>query len=177
MACFCAGDAHHVPCRPVTGTGTGGTFRTRRVQRLRAWAAFAATFLWVLGAELLPGAHLALHASLGAHTHSDTSTVATRAQRPERCHADADGSHCHTRRTESRLGWDRAAEIHDAARPLDLAHGKGSLAHRGLAFQRPALALAPLASAPFAELLRVDPPPPLRAHGAARAPQTRGPPT
>lgn len=153
-----------------------GTGRSRRAQRLRAYAAFAATFLWVVGAELLPGAHLALHGSLGAHTHAGTSTVASTAQRAERCHADADGAHCHAGRKESRLGWDRAADAHDAARPLDLAHGAGSLAHRGLAFQRPALALAPLAPAPFVELLRAAAPAPLRAHGVQRAPQTRGPP-
>jgi len=141
--------------------------------------ALAATTLWVAFVELLPGAHLALHSSLAVHTHAGASTIADAAAEATsgaRCHDDEAGAHCHRAARRSVLGWDRPADLRDTARAVDPAHGAGSLAHRGLAFQRPALTLAPLAPAPFVELAHVVAPAPLRAHGLARAPQTRGPP-
>ena len=147
---------------------------SRRARRERAGFALSALLFWVVGAELLPGAHLAFHASLAAHTHDGGATNDLDASR---CHSEDGAQHCHRAPRQSRLGWDRAADATPSARPLEQAHGAGSLAHRQLAFQRSAPALAPIAAAPFVELDVLGAPAPQYAYVLARAPQTRGPPT
>ena len=149
------------------------------MQRLRVSLALTVTALWVVFVELLPGAHLAMHSSLAAHTHDGAATIADGADEPTsgaRCHGDDAGAHCHRAPRRSALGWDRPADLHDEARAVDPPHGAESLAHRGLAFQRPTPSLAPLAPAPFVEFARVVETAPRYAHPLARASQPRGPP-
>jgi hypothetical protein len=61
--------------------------------------------VWLLGYEIVPAAHLAMHAHLGAHTHGATH-----------CHA----GFCH----EGEPGAQPAGD--------PIAHGKNSLEHRGV---------------------------------------------
>jgi hypothetical protein len=137
------------------------------------FAACAALTLWVLGAELAPSLHLALHASLAPHTHD---AVPREASAEARCHDEGSGQHCHRARRRSTRGWDRPADAQDVARSREPAHGDGSLAHRAIAFLRPAPGMAPLVVAPFVALSPSFVLPSLRGHAPARAPSTRGPP-
>jgi len=149
------------------------------MQRLRVSLALTVTALWVAFVELLPGAHLAMHSSVAAHTHEGAATIAEGPGEPTagaRCHDEEAGAHCHRAARRSALGWDRPADLHDTARAVDPAHGAGSLAHRGLAFQRPTPSLAPLTPAPFVERAPVFEATARYAHPLARAAQPRGPP-
>jgi hypothetical protein len=140
---------------------------------VRVFASFAALTLWVLGAEVAPSLHLAWHAALAPHTHDAAPRDASA---EGRCHDEGAGAHCHHAPRRSTRGWDRPADAQDAARPREPAHGDGSLAHRALAFLRPAPGMAPLVEAPFVALAPPFVQASLRGHAPARAPSTRGPP-
>jgi hypothetical protein len=105
-----------------------GGRRTARV------IALVAALLWVTGVELVPNLHLALHASLAAHTHEGDTTVFTP-------HHHADGSeHRVVMRAGHRV---HARSAHDLA--LELEHGAHALAHHAMALQpAPAPILVPL---------------------------------
>jgi hypothetical protein len=96
--------------------------------------ALCAAVLWLLGVELVPNLHLALHASLAAHSHEGDTTVFTP-------HRHADGSeHRIVMRAGHRV---RTRSAHDLA--VQLEHGAHSLAHHAAALQpAPAAILAPL---------------------------------
>lgn len=93
--------------------------------RAREIPALLFALLWVLGFEVVPAAHLALHASLGAHTHGSTHCHAGF------CHADdeADGDAGHDARAQKSAPSDPRS------------HGQGSLEHRGVAALTPDLAV------------------------------------
>lgn len=93
--------------------------------RAREIPALLFALLWVLGFEVVPTAHLAMHASLGAHTHGSTHCHAGF------CHADdeADG------------GAGEGARAQKAPPSDSRSHGQGSLEHRGVAALAPALAV------------------------------------
>jgi len=96
--------------------------------------ALVAAVLWLAGVELVPNLHLALHASLAAHTHDGDTTVFAP-------HHHADGSeHRVVMRAGHRV---HARGTHDLA--LELEHGAHSLAHHAAALQpAPAPLLVPL---------------------------------
>ena len=96
--------------------------------------ALVAAVLWLAGIELVPNLHLALHASLAAHTHDGDTTVFAP-------HHHADGSeHRVVMRAGHRV---HARGTHDLA--LELEHGAHSLAHHAAALQpAPAPLLVPL---------------------------------
>ncbi len=151
-------------------------------RRVRVAASLTALWIWVLGAEVAPHVHLALHASLAPHTHA--ASVEARAAggaAAGRCHDEGGGAHCHRVRRASTRGWDRPAARGEALRAADPAygdgaHGAGALAHRQAAFLRPASAAAPLVEAPFVALAARAYPASHRTYGIPRAPAMRGPP-
>ncbi len=98
--------------------------------RARAIPALLFALVWVLGFEVVPTLHQALHASLGAHEHGALL----------HCH----GSFCHASAEDldgSRRGPRREGAL--AGDPIDgpRAHGDGSLEHRGIAALTPDLVL------------------------------------
>jgi hypothetical protein len=96
--------------------------------------ALVAALLWLVGVELVPNLHLALHDSLAAHAHEGDTTVFSP-------HRHADGSeHRVVMRAGHRV---RAHNAHDLA--VQLEHGAHALAHHAAALQpTPAPILAPL---------------------------------
>ena len=96
--------------------------------------ALVAAVLWLVGVELVPNLHLALHDSLAAHSHDGDTTVFSP-------HRHADGTeHRVVMRAGHRV---RTRSAHDLA--LQLEHGAHSLAHHAAALQpAPAAILAPL---------------------------------
>lgn len=141
--------------------------------RAREIPALLFVLVWVLGFEVVPTLHLAMHASLGAHTHGATHCHAGF------CHADDEAS-----------GDETDAVAHDGATQHDGAqaqkapphssrsHGQGSLAHRGVAALAPELAVLvpelllvgelPLPEAPVVYAASFEAPrPPARAPPAA----------
>jgi hypothetical protein len=88
----------------------------RRQRRLAA----AAVLLWIVGFELLPGAHLVLHDDLAAHRHDADDAV-----------GGGDGA-WHTD-----AGAPRSAEHERAGETPGRPHGQHSLAHRGIAVHTP----------------------------------------
>jgi hypothetical protein len=144
----------------------------RRARVVRVVAASAALTLWVLGAELGPSLHLAFHASLAPHTHGPVEASPA----SDRCHDEGAGAHCHRAPRRSTRGWDRPAEAHDAASDEGPEHGAQSIAHRAVAFLRPALPVSPVVEAPFTALAPAPWHVSLRAHARRCAPTTRGPP-
>jgi hypothetical protein len=133
----------------------------RRTRRVRI--AIAALVVWVVGLELGPNLHLALHDRLGEHTHAGESTTFVASH----THADGSVHRIATHRTR------RDAETRLAAA---LAHGRNSLAHRSAAIA----AKAPPIIAPLpvdrptllVEAITASAP---TSHGFARA-TARGPP-
>ncbi len=75
--------------------------------------------IWLFGYEVLPFAHVAMHAHLGAHTHGASAHC-----HGSLCHSE-DGSPQHLTKSSSHQ------------RP----HGQGSLEHRGLAALQPDLTI------------------------------------
>ena len=148
-------------------SGAGARPTRARLHRHRALAGVAAT-LWLLGFELVPGLHIALHDRLGDHQHADAragSQGPFRGQietgpgsRADRVEDLADDHRGHGHRGHGRDHTHPSLAAHadetDASHPVrdgldrprpagrDAGHGAGSLAHRGLA--------------------AVDPPPPAR---------------
>jgi hypothetical protein len=91
--------------------------------RRRVLLTLVAAMLWLLGVEVAPNLHLALHDSLAAHTHEGDATIF------------AHDGHTH-RVAKHRSPRDLA---------LDLEHGAHSLAHHHLALHpAPPPVLAPL---------------------------------
>lgn len=103
-------------------------------RRIARTFALCAVVLWLVGVELVPNLHLALHDSLAAHAHEGDTTVFTP-------HRHADGSeHRVVMRAGHRV---RTRSAHDLA--LQLEHGAHSLAHHAAALQpAPAPVLIPL---------------------------------
>lgn len=121
----------------------------------RRLEAALALLVWALGGELMPLAHVALHAALPGHDHG------------ARVHDHGEGPHRHE-------GPGAAAAERDPASPED-AHGDGSFAHRDLAAAPSALALPAIAPARLgAPLSRREPARPAE-RSALRA-SARGPP-
>lgn len=85
--------------------------------RARAIPALLFALVWVLGFEVIPTLHQALHASIGAHEHASAA----------HCH----GSFCHSDEASRPAKRD----------PEHRAHGDGSLEHRGIAALTPDLVL------------------------------------
>jgi hypothetical protein len=106
----------------------------RRTRRTAPALALIAAVLWLVGVELVPNLHLALHDSLAAHSHEGDTTVFSP-------HRHADGSeHRVVMRAGHRV---HTRSAHDLA--LQLEHGAHSLAHHAAALQpAPAPVLAPL---------------------------------
>lgn len=116
-----------------------------RADRRRAAATLAA-LLWVLGFELLPNAHLLLHAHLAPHSHghdAGAAPIVTRSPAVGGGHAGA--VHTHDDGTVHSHDPDQPPDA-GALRPgLDLrpyapdpiGHGAHSLAHRDLASHEP----------------------------------------
>lgn len=119
--------------------------------------------VWFLGVEILPLRHQLVHASLGAHEHTD-----------EGFHVHSDGTrHAHAMASsDATAGGERTL----AAAATSGSHGHGSLAHRSLLFPAPPLAIPVLPSALFAYLLAAL----CLVAASAREPETaaraRGPP-
>lgn len=114
--------------------------RPRRHRAGRARVALIALAIWLVGVELGPDLHLALHRHLAAHRHDGDAVVSDGGGRV-RVHVGAD----HRHGPDGEDIWDepsaagpptmgRAAErgVHSQA-----PHGQHSLAHRGLALAPP----------------------------------------
>lgn len=86
--------------------------------RARALPALIFALVWLLGYEVVPCAHLAMHARLGAHVHG------------------ASALHCH----DGVCHGDALAQK-PARRADPRSHGAGSLEHRGVAALVPDLAI------------------------------------
>lgn len=78
--------------------------------------------VWLLGYEVVPFAHQAMHAQLGAHVHGAVA----------HCH----GAFCHADADETD-GAEHVAKQTRGSR----SHGEGSLEHRGLAALAPELTI------------------------------------
>lgn len=122
-------------------------------------------FVWMLGFELLPAVHIAVHAHLGDHHHGVPGERAA-----DHCHGDA----CHSHGPDvedaedepERPGW-RAT----GSRP----HGTHSLAHREMAAKPanvdvPPVSSAPARRTPAPRALRQEVPPSHAAEACARGP-------
>jgi hypothetical protein len=112
--------------------------------------------LWLLGVEVLPNLHLALH-DARAHTHAaDGTIIVTTFDRDAEPHRHADGTvHSHAA-TDDGLARDAHTRHHDRrSRPGVLAfdHAPDSHAATGLAHHATALCSAP---PPIADALPVD---------------------
>jgi hypothetical protein len=110
--------------------GMGG----RRTRRTAPALALIAAVLWLIGVELVPNVHLALHDSLAVHAHEGDTTVFS--------------SHVHANGSEHRVVMRAGHRVHTrSARDLalQLEHGAHSLAHHAVALQpAPAPILVPL---------------------------------
>lgn len=138
--------------------------RTRQKLHARARAreipALLFVLVWLLGYEVLPFAHVALHAQLGAHTHGLAAGA--------HCHGDL----CHAADEESDDGRDASA----SASSDPLSHGQNSLEHRGLAALTPDLTIY-VAELTLIGELADDRAPDARIEAfAAVSPPARGPP-
>lgn len=161
--------------------------------RGRAQLSLAAALLWLWGFELGPSLHLALHAVIGAHWHSDDGSHA--AFGGDSIHDDGDADHAHDEghghghwhghghghehwHAEAERRSDASAEpTNPEVRALALGHGQHSLLHRGIAVLQPPPATPPV---PEALLQRLESARPLFTGPRPRTPETlraRGPPT
>jgi hypothetical protein len=122
------------------------------VTRARVLPALFFAVVWLLGYEVVPCAHLAMHARLGAHEHGAGAM---------HCH---DGG-CHA---DPRAG----APAHRAPR----SHGAGSLEHRGVAALVPDLAIHLPEAAVVGELALPTPLADRDVVFALASPPARGPP-
>lgn len=108
----------------------------------RARLALVACLVWLVGGEVLPDLHLALHERLGAHHHDgDPPTSTTTADGlTVRVHRDSihhrHGGIAHQHATPEAAPVDRDAVR--PGRPGTAPHGAHSLAHRALAWIGPA---------------------------------------
>lgn len=138
-----------------------------RESRRRRWA-LGACLLWVLGFELGPGLHVALHHRLEAHSHEgEHDKVAGAHHHAAHDHDHDPHGHDHPHGSTHRPDYEAEAESDDAADDDRAAvraheryrHGRHSLAHRGLAVTDPPPCEPCLPSAPLQRLLRFGPPP------------------
>lgn len=114
----------------------------------RATAAVVACLVWLVGVELLPGAHLASHGHLGAHDHghrhgapaaSDALVVRVHTDAARAVHSHEGVLHRHDDRPIG--GGDLTGSHAEGAPPAAPGHGDHSLAHRALALATPPPAL------------------------------------
>jgi hypothetical protein len=143
--------------------------RPLRREDRQAFALWLAA-VWLLGFEVLPAAHLGMHALLGSHDHG-----VPHAQAASHCH----GSSCHAH--EEQAGSTRvegdAPEGPAIGWPERPAHGVGSVAHRDASAQPSVPEVPPVLGA---RMRRVVAPSKVLAaapSGHTCAPQARGPPT
>ena len=118
---------------------------------MRQRIALALCVLWVVGFELMPWAHIALHAQLAPHYHDASGAIVMLDGEPA---AEADAPHVHThvypapptyRDREHTAHGHTHRHAHGEPEPGDdlarlagaLAHGRNSLAHHGIAIPMP----------------------------------------
>jgi hypothetical protein len=115
------------------------------VRRGRELPALGLVLVWLFGVVVAPIVHLALHASLGAHSHASVASDDARGE--GLCHDD----HCHEASSQSDAvdGGE-----HDDEAPAD--HGRGSALHGDVAalFPAPALVVPPFVA--FGERTRPE---------------------
>lgn len=175
----------------------------RRLRTRARLSALLGLLAWVGLAELLPLAHLGLHADLAPHVHgagaAPRADGAGAGRRPARCHGHADATagdapardaaasagrapqaerHCHARGPlgAPALRLPGPEDARSRATAPDPAHGDGSLDHHAVALLRPLAPLGPLGVAPSARLPAPESAPRLTARRAERAARARGPP-
>lgn len=125
------------PTDPVVH-GNVGPMRRRRV-------ALSLAILWIVGFELLPWAHIALHEHL-AHHHHDENGADVLDEKPVEAHDDDHDSAVDEHGVPVALGHDDHDDDDDHAPLTDgeqhlldaLAHGAHSFAHHGIAVPVPA---------------------------------------
>ena len=123
--------------------------------RAREIPALLFVFIWLMGFEALPLAHVALHAQLAPHTHRSVG----------HCHGDV----CH--------GEDEDGDTSRAASGDPISHGQDSPEHRGLAVLAPDLTIY-VAELTLVGELPGDLPPAVRAEAfRGVSPPARGPPS
>lgn len=132
----------------------GQTTRGHRSTRAREIPALIFALVWMLGYEVTPLVHLALHDRLGAHTHG----VAAHCHGAF-CHADDEGP----------------AATKSSSDPL--SHAQGSLEHRGVAVLAPDLTIYVPELMLAGELALAAPRVELVAYFERRLPPARAPPT
>ena len=99
-----------------------------RSRRTRARLALIACVLWLVGVEIMPGLHEALHDHLAAHTHDGGGMVVKVSFGSEPTHRHADG-------TIHRGADPRPGKQRDTLLGNLLAHGQNSLEHHAAALQ------------------------------------------
>ena len=119
-------------------------------------------FVWLLGYEALPLAHIALHAQLAPHTHGEVDATLVH------CHGDL----CHS---EDRPDRERGGKAAPQESPT--SHGQNSLEHRGLAALAPGLIVFALELTLIAELENHVAPRARAVAFASVSPPVRGPPS
>jgi hypothetical protein len=186
----------------ISNTNHRGSRTGRARDRRRRLLAGSAVALWMLGFELIPGLHIAVHDRLASHDHADAhgshADALADGHGPFRGqvqtgpgdrggHGHAHG-HRHAGDHDGHRGHELAATVDAGPGPLDSitlprpsdrdpGHGAGSLTHRGLA------AVDPPPPPRLPDLLPVDTSPrPLEPYDAPRSsgPLTvrgRGPPS
>ncbi len=130
--------------------------------RSRSCLGLLAALIWLLGIELLPGAHVALHAHLAPHSHDGdpTPTVVSKPGAAVTVRVSHVEGSPELRRSERPTPARRpASDDPTMAMPRpDPVHGRYSLAHRAILFHAPPPAL--LVPTPIWIATRVDPPAP-----------------
>jgi hypothetical protein len=124
-----------------------GSYRRRAVRHQRRLAVVA-TLLWLLGFEVLPNLHLAVHAELAPHDHGAAVTTNADGLRVTVTfggHRHDDGSWHHHEDDARDVGTTASGEHDGATAPRAPDHGTHSLAHRTLALHAP----PPVVTAPL----------------------------
>lgn len=149
----------------------------------RRHLAVLACLAWLLGVEVLPGVHLALHDQLAVHDHGDgvdsapADKLVVRVHRDRVAHHHGGVVHRHGADAVDPAAPGDRAEV-DGGAPAPLGHGRHSLAHHALALIAPSPAILhplPVDHRPraiahvVAQLVATAPPP----EAAARAPPIR----
>jgi|GEM_PF-3190530 len=114
------------------------TLRTRpsRSRRELRIAAVIACALWLLGVELAPGLHVALHARLARHVHDAEPGPVVTVHFDDAWHAHGGSAHSHGF-TPPLDDPDPISSGFHAPVPFDPGHAGHSLAHRALALASP----------------------------------------
>ncbi len=127
--------------------------------------------LWLLGVEVLPNLHLAVHAD--DHTHASDGTITQAGE-----HRHGDRVHVHGKPASEKKQTKRKQQRRDqlAFDDVELAHDAAGLAHHAIALHQPAPpVLAPLA-VDSPSLVVEHPVDGLATSFALHRPQARGPP-